>query len=345
MPLNIYSIFVVPPATGKSQANKKCAFSPLSSLTEETDSTSPVIQKSTSSGLIMAVADNNRTPLVSGEIYDVLFMLLKSDEENATGDVLALCQLFPDKEASFRYATATTREIAADTPFCILGATQIPFAARLVTLLDQGHGLLDRFLITFPKCLRPTPTQPAKPSKRWKKMALQTAMTFSSKVNGAIMEGRIPPKTKMMDVIFACCSRPSYFQPCHFTSACTKRTNTASRRNWEVDVPKSHWLRYLGGVTKINLPWGNYFLSLLSYFPWLLRTLYPRQKGGLGGSVKKRNSMQPLKKEQVSSVQERHQRTKLCCLSVKCKHYFCWTKSWSVTCNVFAAIHIHSTSN
>lgn len=158
MPLNIYSIFVGPPTTGKSQAIKECAISPLSSVTEETDSKSPAIQKCTSSGLIKFVADNNRAFLVSGEIYDVLFKLLKSDEENATGDVQVLCQLFSGEEASYRYATERTREIAASTPFCILGATQIPFAARLVALLDQGHGLLDRFLITFPKCLRPTPT-------------------------------------------------------------------------------------------------------------------------------------------------------------------------------------------
>ena len=40
-----------------------------------------------------------------------------------------------------------------------MGATQIPFATCLVALLDQGHSLLDRILITFLKCLRPTPTQ------------------------------------------------------------------------------------------------------------------------------------------------------------------------------------------
>ena len=57
-----------------------------------------------------------------------------------------------------RYTTEKTREIW-NTPFCILRATQIPFASRLVALLAQGHGLLERFLITFLKCLRPTSTQ------------------------------------------------------------------------------------------------------------------------------------------------------------------------------------------
>ena len=232
MPLNIYSIFVGPPTTGKSQAIKECAISPLSSVTEETDSTSPVIQKCTSSGLIKTVADNNKAFLLSGEIYDVLFKLLKSDEENATGDVQALCQLFSGEEALFRYATERTWEIAVNTPFCILGATQIPFAARLVALLDQGHGLLDRFLITFPKCLRPTPTQTNQALEALKENGLtncddifieiarlhtsrstytlsqEAAVTlnglneeFITEVNEAIMEGRTPPKTKKMDVI------------------------------------------------------------------------------------------------------------------------------------------------
>ena len=199
---------------------------------ERTDSTSPVIQKCTSSGLIKSVADSNRAFLVSGEIYDVLFKLLKSDVENASGDVQALCQLFSGEEASFRYATERTREIAANTPFCILGATQIPFAARLVALLDQGHGVLDRFLITFPKCLRPTPTQTSQALEALKGNGLtncddifieiarlhtsrstytltrEAAVTlnglneeFITEVNEAIMEGKTPPKTKKMDVV------------------------------------------------------------------------------------------------------------------------------------------------
>ena len=164
MPLNIYSIFVGPPTTGKSQAIKECAISPMASVTAEADSASPVIQKCTSSGLIKTVADNNRGFLLSAEIYDVLFKLLKSDEENATGDVQALCQLFSGEEASYRYATEKTREIAANTPFCILGATQIPFAARLVALLDQGHGLF--FVFNYiPKVLA-TDANANKPGNR-----------------------------------------------------------------------------------------------------------------------------------------------------------------------------------
>ena len=117
-------------------------------------------------------------------------------------------------------------------PFCILGATQIPFAARLVALLDQGHGLLDRFFITFPKCLRPTPTQTSQAIEALKESGLssvedifveiaclhlsrstytldqeatETVNTineqFIAEVNEAILEGTSPPKMKKIDII------------------------------------------------------------------------------------------------------------------------------------------------
>ncbi|PFX24144.1 hypothetical protein AWC38_SpisGene11300 [Stylophora pistillata] len=232
MPLNIFSTFVGPPTTGKSQALKACAISPMESVTAEADSASPVIQKCTSSGMIKTVADIKRGFFFSAEIYEVLFKLLKSDEENATCDVQALCQLFSEEEASYRYATEKKREIAANTPFCISGATQIPFAARLVALLDQENGLLDRFLITFSKCLRPTPNQTSQAIEALKESALssindvfaeiarlhlyrstytlnqeakETMNTvneeFITEVNEAMLEGTTPPKTKKIDII------------------------------------------------------------------------------------------------------------------------------------------------
>ena len=33
---------------------------------------------------------------------------------------------------------------------------QVPFGARLLCQMDQGHGLIDRFLFVAPHCLRPT---------------------------------------------------------------------------------------------------------------------------------------------------------------------------------------------
>ncbi|PFX14489.1 hypothetical protein AWC38_SpisGene21343 [Stylophora pistillata] len=231
----LYSIFVGPPTTGKSQVIKECAISPMESVTAEADSASPVIQKYTSSGMIKPVAHIKRGFLLSAEIYDVLFKLLKSDEENATGDVQALCQLFSGEEASYRYATEKSREVAANTPFFISGATQIPFAARLVALLDQGNGLLDRFLITFPKCLRPAPYQTSQAIESLKESALSSLSSigdvfveiarlhlshstytlnqeaketmntvneeFITEVNEAMLEGTTPPKTKKIDII------------------------------------------------------------------------------------------------------------------------------------------------
>ena len=132
MPLNIYSIFVGPTTTGKSQAVKECAVSPMVAVVKETDSSSPVIQKCISSRLIKTIADNKKGFLLSGEIYDMLFKLLKSDEENATGDVQVPCQLFSGEEASYRYATERMREIASNTPFSILGATHQVFPTDFV---------------------------------------------------------------------------------------------------------------------------------------------------------------------------------------------------------------------
>ena len=150
MPLNIYSIFVDPSTTRKSQAIKESSISPGHSNCRSIFR-KPCHPKMYVLGTFKTVANNDRGCLLPGEMYDVLFKLLKSHEENATGDVQALCQLFSGEEASYSgYATEKTREIA--------GNSKIPFATRLVALLNQGHGLLDRFLIMFPKCLRPPPT-------------------------------------------------------------------------------------------------------------------------------------------------------------------------------------------
>ena len=66
-------------------------------------------------------------------------------------------RMFSGERTSYRHATEKVREIAENTPFSILGSTQIPFVARIISQLDQGRGLLLRFLFTFPKCLRPSP--------------------------------------------------------------------------------------------------------------------------------------------------------------------------------------------
>ena len=69
MPLNIYSIFVGPPTTGKSQAVKECAISPMASVTAEADSASPVIQKCTPVGTDKnSRRQQQRVPFVSRDL-------------------------------------------------------------------------------------------------------------------------------------------------------------------------------------------------------------------------------------------------------------------------------------
>lgn len=60
MPLNIYSIFVGLPTTGKSQAIKECAITPTAAVARENDASGCVIQKCTSSGLVKTVAEQEK---------------------------------------------------------------------------------------------------------------------------------------------------------------------------------------------------------------------------------------------------------------------------------------------
>ena len=48
------------------------------------------------------------------------------------------------------YSTEETGEIPMNTPFSILGSTQMPNAAKLIARMDHGQGLIDRFLFTAP---------------------------------------------------------------------------------------------------------------------------------------------------------------------------------------------------
>ena len=92
---------------------------------------------------------------ISPEIHRVINKLLKSDDDDATRDAQILCQLFSGKRSSYQFATDQVEEIPANVPFSIVGTTQVPYAVRLICQMDQGHGLLDRFLFLFPNCLGP----------------------------------------------------------------------------------------------------------------------------------------------------------------------------------------------
>lgn len=236
MPQNLYMVFVGPPGTGKSQALKEGALQPMHDVRTERDMQNCIIEKCTSSALVKTVAEHNKAFIVSPEVFEVLNKLLKSDEDNATGDVQILCQLFSGESSSYRFATERTREIPANIPFSILGSTQVPYAARLLCRMDQGHGLLDRFMFLFPFCLRPTTTE-TKEARTWfesEEVSLKhisdiflemhdahdtqisSHYTFSEdaqqrltahkddfiqEVNDAIREGNVPPKSKKVDLL------------------------------------------------------------------------------------------------------------------------------------------------
>ena len=70
-----------------------------------------------------------------------------------------LCKVWSGEAAAYTFATESAIEIAANTPFSILGATQIPNSANVILRMDKGHGLLNRFLVSVPLALKPTPKQ------------------------------------------------------------------------------------------------------------------------------------------------------------------------------------------
>lgn len=162
--------------------------------------------------------------MLSPEISDILTKLLKSDDDNATGDVQLLCKLFSGEKSSYHYSTTDNRVIDKNVPFSILGSTQLVNAAKLIAKMDQGHGLVDRLLIASPMALRPTLTQIEEAKAcleteivqdfdtvfarmddidestkftfdaNGKVLMRETMDTFVTEVNEAIQEGRVPPK-------------------------------------------------------------------------------------------------------------------------------------------------------
>ena len=157
--LNLYSVVVGPPTTGKSQAMKECAMEPLIAVRDDNDLGDFLLERCTTSAFLKCMSEQKRGIVVSPEVYDVLNKMMKNEEENGSGEVQMLCELFSGERSSYKYATGKTRNIGENVPFAIVGCTQVPFAGRLICRMDQGHGLLDRFLFWFPMCLRPSPDE------------------------------------------------------------------------------------------------------------------------------------------------------------------------------------------
>ncbi len=231
-PCNMFMMVIGPPTTGKSPAMKECSVDPLILIRDNCDIGNFVVERCTSSALVKVLSEQNKAMVLSPELYDVLNKLLRNDEENGSGDVQMLCELFSGERTSYRFATEKTREIPANIPFGILGTTQMPFAARLISRLDQGHGLLDRFLFCVPSCLRPSPeeTNAARQemenmhaqsfseifwamreehltkrtytfTERASDMLTQLEGEFIERLNTAVKDGVAAPKSKKIDLL------------------------------------------------------------------------------------------------------------------------------------------------
>ena len=169
--------------------------------------------------------------ILSPEVFDIINKLLKSDEDNATGDVQLLCKLFSGERCSYHFSTEETRVIPPNTPFCLLGSTQLVNAAKLIARMDQGHGLVDRILLATPLAFRPTLTEMEAATDQLstevvsdfselfeningidksiefvfddegKELLREKMDEFVAEVNEAIRDGKVPPKSKTPELI------------------------------------------------------------------------------------------------------------------------------------------------
>ena len=213
--------------TGKSSAIQYAAQDPLENL----DFTDAIISKTTSSGLVKLLANKRKGMILSPEVFDIINKLLKSDEDNATGDVQLLCKLFSGERCSYHFSTEETRVIPPNTPFCLLGSTQLVNAAKLIARMDQGHGLVDRILLATPLAFRPTLTEMEAATDQLstkvvsdfselfeningidesvefvfdgegKELLREKMDEFVAEVNEAIRDGKVPPKSKTPELI------------------------------------------------------------------------------------------------------------------------------------------------
>ena len=118
-----------------------------------------------------------------------------------------------------------------NTPFCLLGSTQLVNAAKSIARMNQGHGLVDRILLATPLALRPTLTQMENATDQLstevvsnytelfkningvdenvefifddegKELLREKMDQFVAEVNEAIREGKVPPKLKTPELI------------------------------------------------------------------------------------------------------------------------------------------------
>lgn len=191
-----------------------------------------LVSNITSSGLTKLLSKKGQCFICSPEVFDVLNKFLKSDEDNATGDIQLLSKLFTGEKCSYHYSTEKIREIGPDTPFSILGATQVSNAARLICRMNNGHGLVERFLVAIPPAFRPLLEEEAKCQRQLQECNINSIariyeqvatlhnddVTYYSEdeaeeclrglkyehiqqINEALKNGKCTPQTKKCDII------------------------------------------------------------------------------------------------------------------------------------------------
>lgn len=94
-----------------------------------------------------------------------------------------MCELFSGEGASYTMATRSERKISPNTPLSILGSTQLQPLARLLVTMDEGQGLIDRFIFIVPTCLRPTPEERERTSSYVREQKVTTFDDFFSAVH------------------------------------------------------------------------------------------------------------------------------------------------------------------
>jgi hypothetical protein len=99
-PINMYTIFVGYPGTGKSSSIQYDCLQPIAHLFEN-DNSSVLIDRIMSSSLVKQLATKQSGYLGSPEVFDALNKLLKNDEDNASGDAMLLCKLFSGEPTSY----------------------------------------------------------------------------------------------------------------------------------------------------------------------------------------------------------------------------------------------------
>ena len=131
---------------------KECAMEPLIAARDDNDLGDFLLKRCTTSALLKCMSEQKRGIVVSPEVYDVLNKMMKNEEEDGSGEVQMLCELFLGERLSYKYATGKTRNIGENVPFAIVRCMQVPFAALLICRMDQGHSLLGREKKKCKKC-------------------------------------------------------------------------------------------------------------------------------------------------------------------------------------------------